>query len=167
MRRLRYRADAHLLIRNGQRRGRRALRAGTAIERKILRLARNLRLQVADGMRHLRLLARPADALRINLGESQIELMFLVLEPVDRDFKLSALLRDGKPVVACVVAAELIDDIERKHKQQQRRDEGEHAAQRRIGAYDDGVAAGFSHGKERTVSRWTPPSARWRHARGA
>src|SRR2546430_9385979 len=46
-----------------------SLRHHAAVERQLLRLARYLRLQVAHGARHLRLLARAAHAEGVELGE--------------------------------------------------------------------------------------------------
>ena len=56
------------------------LRADAAIELQILGLARDLRLQIPDRARHFRLLARPADALRVDLGETQVELVIVLFE---------------------------------------------------------------------------------------
>ena len=167
MRGLRGCTDAQLLNRDAKRCGRRGLRADTAIERQILRLARNLCLQVADQVRHFRLFARKADALRVNLGEPQIELVLFVFQLIDLDFKLRALLRNGEPVVAGVIAAEFIDDVERKRREQHHHDGEGDAAHRRIGAHDDRIAAGVAHGTERAFTPSAAPSRRRLLARGA
>ena len=104
--------DAQLLDLHADGRG--ALRDDAAIERELLRLARHLRLQVADRSRDFRLLARAADADGIELGKLGAQLAVGLLQLLDRDLVLGALLRTRQAVVAGVVAAELVDDVQRE-----------------------------------------------------
>ena len=91
-----------------------------AVEGQLLRLARHLRLQLAHGARHFRLLVRAPDAEGVQLRQLGAHLAVGLLQVLDAHLELGALLGDRLAVVAGVVAAELVDDIAGEQADQHR-----------------------------------------------
>src|SRR5207237_8727590 len=73
--------DAQLLDLDAEARG--ALRHDAPVERQLLRLARHLRLKIADGARRLRLLARAAGADGVRFREAGAQLAVGSLQLLD------------------------------------------------------------------------------------
>ncbi len=83
------------------------------------------------------MLARAADADRIQLCQARAQLAIGLLQPVDADFVLCPLLRDSESVIARVEATQLIDHVQGERGQKCDSDHSQHAARGRVGAHDD------------------------------
>ncbi len=99
-------------------------------------MPRDLRLQIANGARHFRLLAGAPDPDGVELRKLGAQLAIRLLQPVDRHLVFGPLLGHRQPVVPGIEATELVHDIKREYAEECDGDHKEHPTHGSVSAHD-------------------------------